>query len=278
MSDPVVSPDWLARHRSDVVILDATYYLPPDPQRTRRDFEAVRIPGARLFEIDEIANKNSDLPHMLPDALTFSDAMAQLGIDGSRPVVVYDRSPNHFSAPRVWLTLRLFGVPDVRVLDGGLTAWTRAKHATEGGPEATCKGAVRRMWSIDSSRVLDGTQMAELIAENAGIVIDARSAERFAGRALEPRPGLKSGHMPGSLNIPFDAMTSADGRFLDMRALSALFGDLNGKSPVVTCGSGMTACVLALGLSRVGIEARLYDGSWAEWGRATFGPINVSTQ
>lgn len=276
MTDPLITPRQLHDLLDEAIVLDATYYLPPDPVRSRDDHRTLRVPGARLFEIDEIADKSSDLPHMLPSEDTFAAAMAALGIDGTRPVVVYDRSANHFSAPRVWFTLRAFGVPDVRVLDGGLKAWIAAGLPTETGLAKDADAAPRRQWRLKDGSALTGPEMAEQAKRDPAAIVDARSADRFAGRAPEPRPGLQSGHMDGSLNVPFDTLTGPDGRFLDAEALSAVFGGLASPSPVVTCGSGMTACALALGLARIGTNARLYDGSWADWGRGELGPIASS--
>lgn len=272
MTDPLVSADWLAARLDDVVVLDATYYMPADPDRARADFAAARIPGARLFEIDAIADADSDLPHMLPDAETFAAAMAALGVDGSRPVVVYDRSATHFSAPRVWFTLRLHGLDEVYVLDGGLEAWRAAGHALASGAEEHAPVA-SRAWQIDGDRVLSGAEMGAHVARGEEPVIDARARDRFDGEAPEPRPGLQSGHMPGATCVPFTALTGADGHFLGREDLRALFTETGEGTTVVTCGSGMTACVLALGLHRLGRDAILYDGSWAEWGQGTLGPI-----
>lgn len=273
MTDPLITPGHLHDMLDEAIVLDATYYLPPDPVRSRDDHRTLRIPGARLFEIDEIADRSSDLPHMLPRADGFADAMAELGIDGARPVVVYDRSDNHFSAPRVWFTLRAFGVPDVRVLDGGLKAWIAEGLPTESGEAASTDPASRKTWSLRDGVTLTGAEVAKQAESDPSAIIDARSTDRFAGRAPEPRPGLRSGHIGGSLNVPFDTLTGPDGRFADTPALTRVFAGPGPQSPVVTCGSGMTACVLALGLARLGVDARLYDGSWADWGRGTLGPI-----
>ena len=272
MTDPIVTVDWLANNLGDVVVLDASYVLMADPATIRSEFLAEHIPGARLFEIDQVADHSSDLPHMLPTEAHFATAMSEFGIDGSRPVVIYDRSANHFSAPRVWMTLKLFGVEACYVLNGGLQAWKVAGHAIESGDPAKASVAAKD-WVLDRSRVLSGADMAECVKAGSETIIDARANNRFIGEAPEPRPGLTSGHMPGSSCVPFTGLTDADGNFLEPAALSELFKGLATANPIVSCGSGITACVLALGLERMGIKARLYDGSWTEWGQGNLGPI-----
>lgn len=272
MTDPIVTVDWLANNLGDVVVLDASYVLMADPASIRSDFLAEHIPGARLFEIDQIADQSSELPHMLPTEAHFATAMAELGIDGSRPVVIYDRSANHFSAPRVWMTLKLFGVKACCVLNGGLQAWKAAGHAIESGDPAKASVAAND-WTLDRSRVVSGTDMAEYVRAGGETILDARANNRFIGEAPEPRPGLTSGHMPGSSCVPFTSLTDAEGNFLQPNALRELFSGVAAANPIVSCGSGITACVLALGLERIGVKARLYDGSWTEWGQGRLGPI-----
>lgn len=206
---------------------------------------------------------------MFPSVPVFAAAAAALGIDGRRPVVVYDRSANHFSAPRVWFTLRVFGVPEVYVLDGGFAHWN---GTVEEGVVPSADLAEQE-WHPDLSRVLNGPEMARIVEAGTAQIVDARGAPRFRGEAPEPRAGLASGHMPGAANVPFDTLTDADGHFQKPEALSQIFAGKSGADTVVSCGSGMTAAVLALGLARTGQGARLYDGSWTEWGRGTLGPI-----
>lgn len=270
--DPLITAAALASRRTDMVVLDATYFLPADQSRARADYTAAHIPDALFFDIDAVSDPAAGLPHMLPPVPVFAAAMAALGIDGSRPVVVYDRSPNHFSAPRVWFTLQVFGLRDVFVLEGGFTAWQAAGHPVEAG-ETVATAVPPRDWQPDLSRLLSGPAMAALVAGGAAQIIDARGAARFQGLAAEPRPGLQSGHMPGARNLPFDSLTLADGRFADPVLLAQLFAGKAGPDTVLTCGSGMTAATLALGLARLGQGARLYDGSWSEWGQGRLGPI-----
>jgi thiosulfate/3-mercaptopyruvate sulfurtransferase len=273
MTDPLVSAQWLSDHLDQVVVLDATYFLPPDPARSRAEHTAMRIPGAQLFAIDEIADTTSDLPHMLPTEAHFSKAIAALGIDGSCPVVVYDRSANHFSAPRVWFTLRLFGIGNAFVLDGGLNAWTAAGFATESGAALAPQPVAPKAWGLDRTRVLSGLEVHAATAARDAPIFDARSQDRFDGAAPEPRAGLNSGHMPGSSCIPFPSFTTETGLFASPTTIRAIFGELSDAAPILSCGSGMTACVLALALERIGVSARLYDGSWADWGRGHLGAI-----
>lgn len=274
MTDPLVTADWLFTHMDQVDIVDATYYMPADPAKARADFQSARIPGAVHFEIDEIVDKGSALPHMLPDAATFSRAVADLGIEGTRPVVIYDRSINHFSAPRVWFTLRMFGIVDCYVLDGGFNAWTGHGLPVSAG-DRKHRPAAPRAWNRDDRRVVGAAEMVAAVAAQSGPIFDARSNQRFEGTAAEPRPELKSGHMRGASCVPFTSLTRQDGSFADVSTLRRFFGNPTDAQPIVTCGSGLTACILALGLARLGHEARLYDGSWAEWGRGTLGDIQT---
>jgi len=274
MSDPIVNSQWLSAHLDEVVVLDASYVLMADPETTRSDFLAEHIPGARLFEIDKVSDPDAELPHMLPSETHFSAAMAELGIDGSRPVVVYDRSANHFSAPRVWFTLKLFGVPECYVLNGGLSAWKAMGAAVESGESAAAPDSTgARRWTLDRSRVVSGAQMSDYVSAGSETIIDARAKNRFVGEAPEPRPGLISGHMPGSVCVPFAGLTDAEGNFISPELLRERFAALDLANPIVSCGSGVTACVLALGLERIGVKARLYDGSWSEWGQGKLGSI-----
>jgi thiosulfate/3-mercaptopyruvate sulfurtransferase len=191
MKDPLVSAACLSQHMNDFDIVDATYYMPADSARARADFHAVRIPGARLFEIDEIVDRSSDLPHMLPDAGTFARAAAALGIDGSRPVVVYDRSANHFSAPRVWFTLKLFGADNCHVLDGGFSFWMSAGCPVVSG-KAGDRTVAPRTWTMDKRRVHRRRDGAPSSLETARFSMPAQRA--FAAPRRSP-PGLRSGHM-----------------------------------------------------------------------------------
>ena len=280
MSKSLVSADWLKDNLGDVLVVDAGYHLPAANRDAAAEFEAGHIKGAVRFDIDEIADKSSGLPHMLPSKSAFESAMRGLGIDDDTHVVVYDDSALR-SAARPWWMLRHFGHARVSVLDGGLAAWRAIDGAMESGPAApagggtftagTTNGAGAGVISFDelAARVADGT---------AGQILDARAAPRFSGDAPEPRQGLRSGHIPGARNLPFDRLLDDGGRFHDAGKLAALFAQagIDTKAPVVTsCGSGVTACVLALAMDIVGdANAIVYDGSWTEYG-ASDAPIET---
>jgi thiosulfate/3-mercaptopyruvate sulfurtransferase len=270
-SDPqlLVSTDWLAAHLTapDVRILDASWYLPTDPRDARAEYEAGHIPGARFFDIDEISDDQSDLPHMAPPVEKFVSRMRAMGIGDGHRVVVYDGS-GLFSAARVWWLFRLFGKDDVAVLDGGLPKWRAEGRPLEDTPPLLRDRhfTARR----DASLVRDVTQVAATVKLGDAQIVDARPAERFRGEAPEPRPGLRSGHIPGSRNVPYRSVLNPDGTLKDVAGIRAAFeaAGVDPMRPVVTsCGSGVSAAILSLALERLGNRSHaLYDGSWAEWG------------
>lgn len=278
----LVSAQWLAGHLddADVVVVDAR--LPPVGTNPKPDpralYLAEHIPGAVFFDIDAISDQATDLPHMLPDAETFARMMGRLGIDEKKRIVVYD-GDSLFSAPRVWWTFRTFGVADVRILDGGLKAWKAEGHSTEAG-ESPRPLAVF-MPSFDGGAVRNFDQTLEALNRRSAQVLDARSAERFNGLAPEPRPGLRGGHMPGSINVPFTELIE-NGRLKATTALRDVFADkgVDLSHPIITsCGSGVTAAVLALGLEMIGATSvSIYDGSWSEWGGRQDAPIEGAAQ
>lgn len=266
--DPLVTCQWLAERLDapDVRIVDATWFMPSDPRNAKALYAERRIPGAVFFDIDDIADTSSDLPHMLPSPEKFSSRMCKLGIsDGSR-IVVYD-SAGIFSAARVWWTFRVMGHEDVVVLDGGFPAWEAGGFPIEDGPPVP---RTERHFStqLRADLMRDLADMRRAIAAG-GAILDARPAPRFLGDADEPRAGLKRGHMPGAKNVPFGALI-ANGFMRPREDLAQVFaaaGADTAQAAICTCGSGVTAAVIALALARLGRwDASIYDGAWAEWG------------
>lgn len=277
----IVSTAWLADHLDDpdVRIVDASYHLPGTNRDAMAEFVEARIPGAVFFDVDDIAAPESKapggLPHMLPPAGLFAERMAALGIGNDSFVVCYDVH-GLMSAARAWWMLRAFGHDGVAVLDGGLPAWKAEGRPLETGvatPPAPARFTPHPRPALVRSK-------AEVLAGTVGTVIDARARERFEGTAPEPRPGLRGGHIPGALNLPFgELLDPATKTLLPPEEIAARFAaaGLPESGPVTaSCGSGITACVLALGLHRIGREdAAVYDGSWAEWGMPGDTPVET---
>lgn len=264
-----VSADWLAAHLSDadLVVLDASWHMPAAGRDARAEFLEEHIPGAQFFDIDAVADRSRDLPHMLPEPEVFAAEMRRLGFGNGMRAVVYD-SIGLFSAPRLWWTLTAFGVEKASILSGGLPAWKAEGRALERG-EARKRAPANFSPRFDASLVADVETVRRALDLGASQVVDARSAERFHGRAPEPRPGVRSGHMPGALNLPFGDVLEG-GRMKGKAGLEAAFSsaDVNPDAPVIaTCGSGLTACIISLALAAAGRPpATVYDGSWTEWG------------
>lgn len=262
-----VTTQWLADHLSapDLFVIDASWHLPTANRDAKAEYLAGHIPGAVHFDIDAISNKKSPLPHMLPDPIAFSSEMRALGLGDGMRVVVYD-SYGLFSAPRVWWTLRTFGVTDVTVLEGGLPAWKAAGLPLEDGPVR--KQPRHFTARLDHGAVASLDDVKKALATGVQVV-DARAGDRFRGEAPEPRPGLKSGHMPGAKSLPWNDIVE-NGRLMPPTALAAAFKsagvDLS-KPVLTTCGSGVSAAILSLALETAANRAApVYDGSWAEWG------------
>lgn len=265
----LVSTDWLAAHLGDpdLRVLDGSWYMPDSGRDARAEYEAAHIPGARYFDIDDISDQRSSLPHMAPPPEKFISRMRAMGVGDGHQVVVYDGA-GIFSAARVWWLFKLMGKTDVAVLDGGLPKWQAGGHPLEDMPPVVRDRhiTVQRQ----SHLVRDVAQVAAAAKLGDWQIVDARAAARFRGDAAEPRPGLRAGHIPGSRNLPFMELLNADGTMKDLPALKSAFeaaGIDLGKPVITTCGSGVTAAVLSLALERLGHNRHaLYDGSWSEWG------------
>lgn len=272
MSDPLVSTAWLAERlgRPNIQVVDATWYMPTEDGSGRGDFAAGHIPGAVFFDIDAIADPATDLPHMLPSAEQFARQAGELGLRRDACVVVYD-GRGIFSAPRVWWTLRTMGFPHVVVLDGGSKRWRaegRPLDASAARPSPTTLEP-----ALAPALVCDLATVRRRLEDRGAQLVDARPAARFRGEAPEPRAGLRSGHMPGACNVPWTLMVDEHGALRPAPELRAAFeaaGVDLGRPIVTTCGSGVSAALLALALARLGRDdVAVYDGSWTEWaGRA----------
>ena len=265
----LVSTDWLADHLNDpdLRVIDGSYYMASFGRDAKAEYDAAHIPGARFFDIDEIADQRSELPHMAAPQEKFVSRMRRMGIGDGHQVVIYD-GMGIYSAPRVWWNFRLMGKTDVAVLDGGLPKWI-----SEGRPVEDLPPVMRdRHMTVQrhADLVKDVTQVAQASKLGDWQILDARSAERFRGEAPEPRAGLRAGHIPNSLNLPFPEVLNANGTMKEDDALRAAFAaaGVDPAKPVITsCGSGVTAAILSLALERIGHKRHaLYDGSWTEWG------------
>ena len=263
--DSLVSTDWLTQHlgEPDLVVVDSSWFMPASGRSGRDEYLTAHIPGARFLDIDEVADTSNPAPHMLPTATKFGQAMEQIGIGRADRIVVYDNSPTR-NAARGWFMLRHFGAAEVAILDGGFQKWMAEGRPTENGepaPREASFDAVERDEIVTKQQLLGGVGLPW---------VDARGRPRFEGSEPDPRPGVAPGHAPGARNLPFSSLYREDGTFKPTEELKRLFAEA-GIDParpfVASCGSGVTANSLIFAAHLLGNEdARLYDGSWSEWG------------
>ncbi len=281
MSPYVVSTQWLAERLDapDISIIDASWHLPAAKRDAKAEFLEGHIPGAQFFDIDAISDTETSLPHMLPSPEKFASRMRKLGIGDGKKVIAYDAA-GLFSAARAWWMFRVFGHDDVAVLDGGLPKWKTEGRPLEDGPAA--KPQERHFTArYQAMMVRDKADVLRAVEKREAAIADARSLTRFSAQEPEPRPGVRGGHMPGAKNVHYATLLRPDGTLKSPEEIATVFAGagIDVTKPVITtCGSGVTAAILSLGLTLLNAKDHgLYDGSWSEWGAATDTPVETGT-